>query len=155
MIAIWTVLVMSSAYMASRLLPIQKFDSSILVHHHVAEADTTGTIYVEMNNDNSAEAELIVVDKSPNKPISTSASPIQESYDHQHHNHHSSSHGADLVRTRMHSQCTGKPQERRKLAALGNRTTKQQWMQMKECMERRERALSGIYALHVSKSGGM
>ena len=50
--------------------------------------------------------------------------------------------------------CTGKPQERRQLAELGDDTTKDQWLEMKRCMEEREEELVGVYSLHVSKSGG-
>lgn len=51
-------------------------------------------------------------------------------------------------------ECTGVPFQRRELAALGTQVTDQEWLQMKNCTKRREESLSGVYALHVSKSGG-
>jgi hypothetical protein len=50
--------------------------------------------------------------------------------------------------------CTGTPQERRALASLGDAVSSQKWRDMTHCMINRERRLKGIFALHVSKSGG-
>jgi hypothetical protein len=48
----------------------------------------------------------------------------------------------------------GISQKRRQLAKIGKNATKEQWLNMMECMEEREMNSTGIYALHVSKSGG-
>ena len=50
--------------------------------------------------------------------------------------------------------CDGTPLERRQLASLGNSITDEQWEQMGACVAKREKTLSAIFSLHVSKSGG-
>ncbi len=50
--------------------------------------------------------------------------------------------------------CTGKPRERRELASFGSSSTDDQWEEMGECIAEREKALSGIFGMHISKSGG-
>jgi len=50
--------------------------------------------------------------------------------------------------------CNGTPQERRELVLSGNSVTKDQWLKVIKCTNKRENKLVGYYALHVSKSGG-
>ena len=52
------------------------------------------------------------------------------------------------------TKCNGTPRERRQLASLGNSTTDKQWEQMGACVAKREKTLSAIFSLHVSKAGG-
>jgi hypothetical protein len=51
-------------------------------------------------------------------------------------------------------KCTGTPQERRALASLGDSVSPDRWREMMLCMMKRERTLMGMFALHISKSGG-
>jgi len=57
-------------------------------------------------------------------------------------------------RVHINITCTGLPRERRRIAELGQNVTDEQWLQVLQCMYERERKLVGVYALHVSKSGG-
>ena len=50
--------------------------------------------------------------------------------------------------------CNGNPQERRELVLNGDSVTKDQWLKVIKCTNKRENNLLGYYALHVSKSGG-
>ena len=50
----------------------------------------------------------------------------------------------------------GTPQQRRKLAALGSSSISDvMWRKMASAYIEREKNLDGIFALHVSKSGGI
>ena len=55
--------------------------------------------------------------------------------------------------TSSNGRCTGKPYERRKLASSES-STDEQWEQMGECIAEREKTLSGVFGMHISKSGG-
>lgn len=51
-------------------------------------------------------------------------------------------------------KCTGTPEERRALALLGDSVSPKRWRDMTQCMIDREKTLTGVFALHISKSGG-